>query len=97
MPNQTIRREQQPPREGSITLDSISPGVADAPPVTGGSSYIAISPLRHIATYFTSVDSLKIGRMIAIAMKPTTPPITMIMMGSIIDVTVLITSRSCLL
>jgi hypothetical protein len=37
---------------------------------------------------------LKIGRMMAIAMKPTTPPIAMIMMGSIIPVTALMASRN---
>ena len=37
---------------------------------------------------------LKIGRMIAMAMKPTMPPMTTIMMGSIMLVTALIASRS---
>jgi len=45
--------------------------------------------------YFTSVESLKIGRMMAMAMKPTTEPMMMIMTGSIMLVTSLMTSRSC--
>lgn len=45
--------------------------------------------------YFTSVDSLKIGRMIAIAMKPTIEPMITIISGSIMLVTVLMVSRSC--
>lgn len=46
--------------------------------------------------YLTRVDSLKIGRMTAIATKPTTEPMMTIMIGSIMLVTVLIASRSCL-
>ena len=46
--------------------------------------------------YFTRVESLKMGRMIAIAMNPTIDPMMIIMMGSINDVTVLIASRNCL-
>ena len=42
----------------------------------------------------TRFDILKIGRMIAIAMKPTTEPITTIMIGSIMLVTALIASFS---
>ena len=47
------------------------------------------------SNHFTSVDSLKIGRMIAIAMNPTTEPIPRIMIGSIMLVTALIWSFSC--
>src|SRR5688572_18836969 len=44
--------------------------------------------------YFTRLLSLKIGRMIDIAMKPTRPPITTIISGSIIAVTLLMTLLS---
>jgi hypothetical protein len=42
----------------------------------------------------TKFDILKIGRMIAIAMNPTTDPIKTIMIGSIMLVTALIASFS---
>ena len=41
----------------------------------------------------TSELILKIGRMIAMAMNPTTDPMRMIMIGSIMPVTALIASR----
>jgi hypothetical protein len=44
----------------------------------------------------TILDILKIGRMILIAIKPTRIPISTIMIGSIIDVTVLIAVLSSL-
>ena len=44
----------------------------------------------------TRLDILKIGRMMAMAMKPTTEPMSTIMMGSIMLVTVLIASLSAL-
>ena len=46
--------------------------------------------------YFTIWLILKIGRMIAMAMKPTTVPMARIMMGSIMPVTALMLSLSCL-
>jgi len=46
--------------------------------------------------YFTNCDILKIGRMMLIAMKPTMKPITTIISGSIMAVTVLMTFRSSL-
>ena len=56
-----------------------------------GRSHLPARPFQ----WLTIELILKIGRMIAIAMKPTTEPITMIMIGSIMLVTVLIVSRSC--
>ena len=44
--------------------------------------------------YCTRLLSLKIGRMIDIAMKPTSAPMITIMSGSIIEVTPLMTVRS---
>ena len=54
------------------------------------------APTPGTLDYLINVESLKIGRMIAMAMKPTTDPMMMIMIGSIMAVTVLIVSRSCL-
>ncbi len=48
------------------------------------------------AGYFTRLLSLKIGRMIDIAMKPTTLPISTIISGSIIAVQLLMTVLSSL-
>lgn len=45
--------------------------------------------------HFTMADILKIGKMIAIAMKPTILPIATIMIGSIIEVTDLMASFNC--
>ena len=54
------------------------------------------SDIAHpTSAYFTRELILKIGRIIAMAMKPTTEPMRMIMMGSIMLVTALIFSRSC--
>ena len=60
-----------------------------------------IKPRTHLPTpflpvYLTRVASLKMGRMIDMAIKPTTEPMRMIVIGSIIEVMVLITSRNCL-
>lgn len=46
--------------------------------------------------YLTTWLILKMGKMMAMAMNPTTPPIQMIMAGSIMLVTALIWSLSCL-
>ena len=63
-------------------------------PITLGPLAEPRAPLQRIIGHFTIELILKIGRMIAIAMNPTTEPITMIIMGSIIDVTALIRSFS---
>ena len=54
------------------------------------------SASRHRGPHFpvTRFDILKIGRMIAMAMKPTTDPMKTIMIGSIMLVTALIASLS---
>ena len=81
-------------RRGDLPVDCLQPSLAPGQP--GLLSLRAFSTswqLVATGAYFTMVESLKIGRMIAIAMKPTTPPISMIMMGSIMDVTVLMVSR----
>ena len=54
-------------------------------------SHIPHSPRAH----FTSELILKMGRIIAMAINPTTEPIRMIITGSIMLVTALIFSRSC--
>jgi hypothetical protein len=46
--------------------------------------------------FITILDILKIGRIILIAIKPTKTPMSTIMIGSIIDVTVLIAVLSSL-
>src|SRR5687767_7397299 len=51
-------------------------------------------PLAQASGYFINWLSLKIGRMMLIAMKPTRPPITTIISGSIIAVTLLMTDLS---
>ena len=45
--------------------------------------------------YFTNCDILKIGSRIDAAMKPTTPPISMIISGSMAAVTALMVALSC--
>ena len=50
--------------------------------------------LRFRSSYLTIWLSLKIGRIMLIAMKPTMPPISTIISGSIIAVTLLMTLLS---
>ena len=57
---------------------------------------LSLVDLSRPRAYFTRLLSLKIGRMMLMAMKPTTLPMTTIMSGSIIDVTVLMTLLSSL-
>ena len=59
-------------------------------PGTSGNHY------RQLYFPVTTLDILKIGRIILIAIKPTKIPIRTIIMGSIIDVTVLMTVLSSL-
>ena len=63
------------------------PGAPKRPGRPGGGLIIS-------SGYFTRLLSLKIGRMMLIAMKPTMLPIRTIINGSIIEVTVLITLLS---
>ena len=68
---------------------NVSGGVSRGP--TPPRSFAAFSRMR---CYDTRLLSLKIGRMIDIAMKPTMLPISTIMSGSIIDVMPLMTDFS---
>lgn len=60
--------------------------------VVGGAHPTSI--FVSLEAYFTRLLSLKIGRMIDIAMKPTMEPISTIISGSIIAVTPLMTAFS---
>jgi hypothetical protein len=57
----------------------------------GGGGVAGLEKRHH---HFTRLLSLKIGRMIDIAMKPTTLPMITIISGSIIAVTLLMTAFS---
>ena len=84
-PSRTARAAHRPNKK--------SPGSSSEASPTIPHSAFRI-PHSEFRIYFTNWLSLKIGRMILIAMKPTTLPIATIISGSIIAVTPLITAFS---
>ena len=80
-----VGAQQNGVTEAGFRLHSVTPLPVPAVRLVPGSIG---DPLRG---YFTSWLSLKIGRMMLIAMKPTMPPMITIMRGSIMAVTLLMT------